>query len=94
MTNLNLDDKSNLTNLRSLGQDVPRTDYVKYLGILLDDFLISKDHIPKLRDKLKPYVGVFYLHVVMIYQKKFKDTLLHLYLIGQNFVGQNFRWTK
>ena len=55
------DDKSNLPTLRLLGQDVPRTDYVKYLGILLDDCLTFKNHISKLRDKLKQYVGVFYL---------------------------------
>ena len=55
------EDKSNLPNLKLLGQNVPRTDYVKYLGILLDDCLTFKSHITKLRDKLKQYVGVFYL---------------------------------
>ena len=55
------EDKSNLPNLKLLGQNVPRTDYVKYLGILLDDCLTFKSHITKLRDKHKQYVGVFYL---------------------------------
>ena len=55
------EDKSNLPNLKLLVQNTPRTDYVKYLGILLDDCLTFKSHIKKLRDKLKQYVGVFYL---------------------------------
>ena len=43
------DNKSNLPTLRLVGQDVPRADYVKCLGIILDDCLIFKNHITKLR---------------------------------------------
>ena len=40
---------------------MPQTDFVKYLGVLLDDRLTFKNHINSLRDKLKKYTGVFYL---------------------------------
>ena len=55
------DTKSNLPSLKLLGHNVPQTEYVKYLGVLLDDCLNFKKHISKLRDKLKQYIGVFYL---------------------------------
>ena len=59
-TNKN-EQKDNLPNLKLLNQNLPQTDYVKYLGVLLDDCLTFKNHISKLCDKLKKYTGVFYL---------------------------------
>ena len=54
-------DNTNLPNLTLLGQNIPQTDYVRYLGVLLDDCLTFKPHISKLCDKLKQYTGIFYL---------------------------------
>ena len=59
-TNKN-DQKDKLPNLKLLKQNLPQTDYAKYLGVLLDDCLTFKNHISKLCDKLKKYTGVFYL---------------------------------
>ena len=53
--------KDDLPDLKLLGHNLPLTDYVKYLGVLLDDSLTFKNHIAKLCDKLKQYTGVFYL---------------------------------
>ena len=53
--------KDDLPDLKLLGYNLPFTDYVEYLWVLLDDSLIFKSHIAKLCDKLKQYTGVFYL---------------------------------
>ena len=49
------DRKDDLPDLKLLCHNLPLSDYVKYLGVLLDDSLTFKNHIAKLCDKLKQY---------------------------------------
>ena len=53
-------DLASLPGLKMLGNDVPKTSAVKYLGVLLDDTLSFEAHIKSLCTKSKKYVGYFY----------------------------------
>ena len=53
-------DIQNLPELSISGQTVPYTTVIKYLGVYLDYKLTFKDHIEKLYEKIKKYVGIFY----------------------------------
>ena len=47
--------KANLPNLTLLDHYILQTEYVKYLGDLLDDCVTLKNHIAKLCDEIKQY---------------------------------------
>ena len=53
-------DIQTLPQLSISGQTVPYTTVIKYLGVYLDHKLTFKDHIEKLNEKIKKYVGIFY----------------------------------
>ena len=60
---------TNLPKLSFQGQEVPFTTTIKYLGVHLDNKLTFKEHITKICEKTKKYVGIFY-HVRHLLPRK------------------------
>ena len=60
---------TNLPKLSFQGQEVPFTTTMKYLGVHLDNKLTFKEHITKICEKIKKYVGIFY-HVRHLLPRK------------------------
>ena len=60
---------TNLPKLSFQGLEVPFTTTIKYLGVHLDNKLTFKEHITKICEKIKKYVGIFY-HVRHLLPRK------------------------